>query len=275
MKSGSSNLRAILTSLASLIFMLGAGYYGWTYYGVPEAYTDEVIIGVSVFAMVVVAVLVFQSRRVFESARSIARGMTRSMLEDSHELFSELYRNSPIPYLVIDNKGIIDSMNIASARFFHVELDALEGIDVFGFLDAEDDNDKSCLVPEYFKQEKNINETVVRIKRPDEVYRYVMLSLYPFRDADGRKRGLLTLVDITKQKKIDKAKTEFVSLASHQLRTPISSMKWNLELLETACEGKVNDTQREYFDKISHSIERMDMLIADFLNVSKLELGNI
>jgi len=275
MKSLSANLRAVLSSLVALIFMLGLGYFAWTYFGVPEEYKDQTIIGVSVFTMVVIAVLVYQSRKVYESARAIARGMTRSMLEESHELFSELYRNSPIPYLVVDSRGIVDSMNVASARFFHVELNALEGIDIFSFIEAEDDNDKASRIPDFYKQEKNVNEVVTQMRRPDGVCRYVLLSLYPFRDGDGRKRGLLTLVDITKQRKIDKAKTEFVSLASHQLRTPISSMKWNLELLETAMKDSLDENQQQYIEKMNHSIERMDMLVADFLNVSKLELGTL
>jgi PAS domain S-box-containing protein len=275
MKTISTNIRAIVISLVVFVTLLAGALFFWRNYTIPEMYREHVIMGLMLFCITLITILLYQSRKVYESARSIARGMTRSMLEESQELFSELYRNSPIPYIVVDGNGVVDSMNIATARFFHVELDALEGIEIFSLFDAEDDGDKTALVPEYYKKEKPVNEVEVRIRRPDGVERWVLLSLFPFRDAEGRRRGLLTLVDVTKQKKIDKAKTEFVSLASHQLRTPISAMKWNIELFSSASEGKLTKLQSEYLEKISHNVARMDLLIDDFLNVSKLELGTL
>ena len=120
-----------------------------------------------------------------------------------------------------------------------------------------------------------MNDVEVEIRRPDGMLRWVMLSLFSFTDTRGEKKGLLTLVDITKQKLIDKAKTEFVSLASHQLRTPISGMKWNIELLLTAGKEHLTPMQDAYVDKISHSLERMDTLVNDFFSVSKFELGTL
>jgi signal transduction histidine kinase len=105
--------------------------------------------------------------------------------------------------------------------------------------------------------------------------KWVMMSLFSFFDTRGSKKGLLTLVDITKQKMIDRAKTEFVSLASHQLRTPLSAMKWNMELLESAGKNSGNSLQSTYMKKIMRGLERMDLLVGDFLSASRLELGTL
>lgn len=195
-------------------------------------------------------------------------------LEYSSELFQELYRSSPVPYVVVDGEGFVESINFSCARLFDVSIDSLNGKNIFQYFGGEDEQ-KLALIPEYFKRGKFVNNVEIQIQRPDETIRWVLASLFSFTDAKGKRKGLLTLVDMTKQKLIDKAKTEFVSLASHQLRTPISGMKWNIELLLMAKSETLGPQEREYIEKIDRSLKHMDMLVNDFLSASKFELGTL
>jgi PAS domain S-box-containing protein len=79
--------------------------------------------------------------------------------------------------------------------------------------------------------------------------------------------------DVTREKEIDQAKTEFVSLASHQLRTPPTTIKWYAELIMQKKTGILNDQQKKYIDVIHRESLKMISLVNALLNVSRLELG--
>jgi|GEM_PF-1876000 len=79
--------------------------------------------------------------------------------------------------------------------------------------------------------------------------------------------------DITKEKEIDREKSEFVSLASHQLRTPATIVNWYSEMLFDPKIGDLNLKQKEYLEKIYQGNKNMIELINALLTVSRIDLG--
>lgn len=78
-----------------------------------------------------------------------------------------------------------------------------------------------------------------------------------------------------KLRQLDKAKSEFISIASHQLRTPLTSIKGFGSLLLEGTYGEVPETQRGILEKIYISNERLIQLVEDLLNISRIEAGRM
>jgi len=76
-------------------------------------------------------------------------------------------------------------------------------------------------------------------------------------------------------RKLDNTKTEFISIASHQLRTPLTSIKGFASLLLENSYGKITPRQKEALDKVYTSNDRLIKLVADLLNISRLESGRM
>jgi len=79
--------------------------------------------------------------------------------------------------------------------------------------------------------------------------------------------------DITKEQEIDKAKSEFVSLASHQLRTPLTTVSWYTEMILNGDVGIITPEQKKYLEEIYQGNRRMIDLVNTLLDVSRIEMG--
>lgn len=101
-------------------------------------------------------------------------------------------------------------------------------------------------------------------------------SAAPIHDAQGKVIGAIVVFrDVSKDYDLDKAKSEFVSLASHQLRTPLSAVNWYGEMLLNGDAGKLNKGQHEYIKEIFEGSQRMVELVNALLDVSRIEVGKL
>ena len=99
---------------------------------------------------------------------------------------------------------------------------------------------------------------------------FIFLIFYSFRSLDRLAEAEKSLEHL---KEIDRAKTEFVSLASHQLRTPLTSVSWYSEMLLKHEVGPLNPKQKEYLDEVYAQNRRMIDLVDDLLNSSRIDMG--
>lgn len=100
------------------------------------------------------------------------------------------------------------------------------------------------------------------------------LSIAPLVGEDGEVDFFVGIErDITKLKEVDKAKNEFISLASHQLLTPLTTISWFTETLLRGSMDKLEDKDKKYLNDIYRINKSMIELVRSLLDVSRIELG--
>ncbi len=87
--------------------------------------------------------------------------------------------------------------------------------------------------------------------------------------------GIVVFRDISHEKEIEEIRTDLISIASHQLRTPLSEIKGLVSLLSDGIAGPLSERQKEYLNLLTVANERMIHLVNDLLNISRIEQGRL
>ena len=267
-----SNKKALFQSLVIFGILFGFVILLTVYYDFSQIDLSGFLFLVAFLCCVFIAKNTFDKVRAATLSEEFRKGLAVDIAISSEELYVQLFKNSPVPYLILDLDGHIKTANISSVRILGTVQSKVKGINIFNRLQCDELEHLDFLIEKY-RSGVPISDEMVRINRADHRESWALLSLFSSASQAGQKIGLMTLVDITKQKKAEDAKSEFVSLASHQLRTPIAGMKWSAELLQMDNPETLTDRQNKYIERLLMSIQRMAVLVDDFLRVSRFELG--
>jgi PAS domain S-box-containing protein len=101
-------------------------------------------------------------------------------------------------------------------------------------------------------------------------------SYAPIKDLDGNMVGAICVFrDFTKEKELERQRNEFVSTASHELRTPITATEGYLSIITDSGMCKIDDTGKEYLNKARGTLMSMSALVKNLLAVTKIEEGKL
>lgn len=149
------------------------------------------------------------------------------------------------------------------------------------------DYSKNISFPTVLKNDESINsawqkmiplghtfEMEIRIaKLGTENYRYHLLRIVPIKKDNAIVKWVGTFTDIEEQKRALQTKDEFLSIASHELKTPLTSIKAYLQLLNKM--GAGDNQTKNFIDRSLVQVNKLDGLINDLLDVSKIESGKL
>ncbi len=116
---------------------------------------------------------------------------------------------------------------------------------------------------------------LIGFKKNGEKY-YSELRISPILDENNEVMFFVVIGrDVTREKEINRAKTEFVSIASHELRTPLANMSLSVEMLLDNIAGELSGEQRNYLRGMQGEVRGMAELVDALLNISRIELGTL
>jgi len=254
-----SRLRSLQWSNIVIVLVLVGGFVWLQNQSFPTYYDYAVIAAV--------VIMLFTLGLIQRRADSWLTATSMQSTLATNEEFNSLYQSSPVAYITLDSKGQVQDFNPAAIRLLHGESDTMTNENFFDRV--QQDFDFSVILGK-IKAGMTVNEEEVPLCTFENQHIWTKLSVHsrPFEE-----KRMLSLIDITAQKAVDTAKSEFVALATHQLRTPIAAIRWNVELLEKKMADSITEDQSRYLVKINRNVQRMVSLINDFLSVSKLEMG--
>lgn len=180
--------------------------------------------------------------------------------------------------LSIDSSGHIAEANRAAAKMLGKTIQELVGKSVM----------EGFHVVEHGKDISGENHPILSCLRTDTTYRPLPNAHLNVICEDGRVLPIVLMVtpliangtnigavavfqDVTEERKVDYIKSEFISLASHQLRTPISTLKWYIELFTGEDQKLFNDIQKDSLQEMTRAANRMSTLVEALLHTAQLE----
>lgn len=256
---------------------------GGIFFGPTTVLLGGVMLGILVASLVVV--LARRRQAVLELAETITADLE---VERNHAMQIARKDDAIIAdigdaLVVIDAKGRVILTNSRFAELFGQTSDEVMGRNFYEVLVLVDARGR--VVPERQRPitrslHGNTKVTVslsdgLYYKRRDGVVFPAAYTVSPI-EADGKVSGVIEIIrDISAEAEIDRAKTEFISLASHQLRTPLTAAKWYSELLLDGEVGALEPAQEKYVQKVRSATLRTIELVGSLLNLSRLEMRSI
>jgi two-component system phosphate regulon sensor histidine kinase PhoR len=192
----------------------------------------------------------------------------RKIAVDERNKTMAIIENLTDGILLLGTNGKVEIISPMAEDFLKKKKEEIIGVDFFDLISGQE-----------FKALENLLKEDGKIKavHRKEIDIRENLSLevtVVFLKTELSEKGALVVFhDVTRDKLVEKMKTEFVSIAAHQLRTPLSAIKWTLRMMLDGDVGKITEEQKDLLDKTYVSNERMISLINDLLNVTRIEEG--
>ncbi|HED23899.1 MAG TPA: hypothetical protein ENN91_02100 [Firmicutes bacterium] len=176
---------------------------------------------------------------------------------------------------LVDREMKIAWLNRRAAEFFNTDLESAQDqviIELTGIKKLEG------LLQDVFEQEKPLKcsyeEASVKVKRLDKRY-FFKIAINPIFTDYKLWGALVQFTDVTRFHEMEKIKTDFVSIVSHEFRTPLTTIIVGVEMLKEGMLGDLTPRGKEVLEAIGTDCERLSRLIDNLMELSRIESGTI
>jgi NtrC-family two-component system sensor histidine kinase KinB len=185
-----------------------------------------------------------------------------------------IVRSIPDPLIVVDAECRIIKINTAAERIFGIQEKRVKGLHV---LEVINNNLIFNFIKECSTNRLPIKSTgmeeAIKLKTGD-TWSYFLIEAMPAEDREGRLLGIVLFMgDVTHLKEVDQIKSGFVSAASHEFRTPLTSIMMSIGLILDQTVGAINPKQKQLMEVIKEDCNRLTYLVNDLLDLSRMEAG--
>ncbi len=192
-----------------------------------------------------------------------------NQVEEDRNKLAAIIEQSVDGILVLDNENRIQIWNTALENLSGLLSDEVMGQDVISIRNKIEVLEQT--------EDGNLTEMKIRNSKTGNMV-WLGIAYSPItQDRGGEIIGYIAIVrDITRQKELEKTKNEFVSTASHELRSPITAIVGYLSMLKRGDAGQIVNRQQAFFvDKAYQNAKRMVGLIEDLLMTTRMETGQL
>jgi len=169
--------------------------------------------------------------------------------------------------LAVDNQGNVMTINQSAAQLLYVTPQKIQGHSIYGIVRNVELN---RFIEKTLQSEQT---TEAQITLPVQGGRYLHLHGASISDVHGKKNGaVIVLNDMTHMRRLENLRRDFVANVSHELKTPVTSIKG---FVETLREGGLGDKEQaqKFLDIIAKQSDRLNAIIEDLLSLSRIEEG--
>jgi len=204
--------------------------------------------------------------------------------------YSELFELSPVGYYILDEKGVIENVNIRAQNQLGADKKSLIKKSFSTFVSTEIDQDNFYRHMNLAIEEGRLERMECQMKKADGSAFFALLKSKVIKNEKLQFKHLLSMVsDITsikeherqveiqlvKSEELNAMKSRFISMASHEFRTPLTSILSSTALIEQYWKLGENEKINRHLIRIKSSIKSLVGIIDEFLSIEKLESGKV
>jgi PAS domain S-box-containing protein len=171
--------------------------------------------------------------------------------------------------------GVVTSWNRGAEQIFGFSEAEIVGQPILKLIPEDLHHEEPVILARLRKGEKIDHYETVRRTQDGRLIQ-VSLTISPIRDKEGKVTGVSKIArDITEQKQDEQRKNDFIGMASHELKTPLTSLHALVQVLQQKLKGTTDPFVPQALNKVNLQTRKMSSLINGFLNISRLESGKL